>query len=559
VTVSQESLLPLLAPDPGLRGGVETAAVAFAEWSREQQAQEATPEAADSTYRRLLPLERPAAGQQFAFEVDLDSCSGCKACVVACHRLNGLDEDEAWRQVGLLQGGRDGAAVMQHVTTSCHHCLEPSCMQGCPVNAYEKDPATGIVRHLDDQCIGCQYCILKCPYDAPQYNPRLGIVRKCDMCAQRLDAGQPPACVESCPTQAIRIRLVSVQQITDDAEANLFLSGAAEPAYTLPTTVYRSRRGMPANLLPADYYAARPQHAHWPLVWMLVLTQVAVGAVAGGWLLAANYRGLSGWTPVMNSWSLEVAAACGLLGMGAAVMHLGRPWLAFRALLGLMRSWLSREILAFQIFGLSAAAYGLGHAWKAPPSFFAPLGLAATLAGVAAILCSAMVYVDTHRVYWNGPATIAKFLLTATAAGAWVPALLWLMVATGAAVPLAVTAEVLRLCTLVFALAVIGKLLIELSVLRHLVERRLSHQRRTSLLLVGPLRRVTVARVTCAGAALLLSWSACGNLSIGTTATWVPVILAGLALALWFAGETCERYLFFAAVIAPKMPGAPAS
>src|SRR5688572_13689170 len=56
-------------------------------------------------YRSLLPATPPAPGQQYAFEVDLDRCSGCKACVVACHTLNGLDENETWRDVGLLIGG----------------------------------------------------------------------------------------------------------------------------------------------------------------------------------------------------------------------------------------------------------------------------------------------------------------------------------------------------------------------------------------------------------------------------------------------------------------------
>ena len=47
-----------------------------------------------------------------------------------------------------------------------------------------------VVRHLDDQGIGCSYCIMKCPYDVPKFSERLGIVRKCDMCANRLAAGE---------------------------------------------------------------------------------------------------------------------------------------------------------------------------------------------------------------------------------------------------------------------------------------------------------------------------------------------------------------------------------
>src|SRR5262245_51941779 len=83
-------------------------------------------------YRDLIPLSLPQAGQQYAFEVDLDACSGCKACVTACHNLNGLDSGEIWRQVGLLVGGDSEAPVMQHVTSACHHCVEPACMHGCP-------------------------------------------------------------------------------------------------------------------------------------------------------------------------------------------------------------------------------------------------------------------------------------------------------------------------------------------------------------------------------------------------------------------------------------------
>ena len=96
-------------------------------------------------YQELIPKSAPGPGQQYAFEVDLDRCTGCKACVTACHNENGLDEDETWRSVGLIHGGPPENPAIQHITSACHHCLEPACSSGCPVKAYEKDPDTGIV------------------------------------------------------------------------------------------------------------------------------------------------------------------------------------------------------------------------------------------------------------------------------------------------------------------------------------------------------------------------------------------------------------------------------
>ena len=109
-------------------------------------------------YRALMPTRPPGPGEQYAFEVDLDACSGCKACVAGCHSMNGLGDNETWREVGLLIGTTPGGkqSVQQTVTSACHHCADPGCLNGCPVKAYDKDPNTGIVRHLDDQCIGCQ-------------------------------------------------------------------------------------------------------------------------------------------------------------------------------------------------------------------------------------------------------------------------------------------------------------------------------------------------------------------------------------------------------------------
>src|SRR3954466_2950723 len=101
-------------------------------------------------------------------------------------------------------------------------------MLGCPTKAYEKDPVTGIVKHLDDQCFGCQYCTLMCPYDAPKYNEARGIVRKCDMCSDRLAHGEAPACVQACPNEAIRI------PVTDRAGVVAAAGADANPGALVP-------------------------------------------------------------------------------------------------------------------------------------------------------------------------------------------------------------------------------------------------------------------------------------------------------------------------------------
>ena len=277
-------------------------------------------------YQDLIPLTKPLPGEQYAFEVDLDACSGCKACVAACHNLNGLDESEQWRSVGLLHGGSNGGSIngsdelpiLQHVTTACHHCIDPACLSGCPVMAYDKDPETGIVRHLDDQCIGCQYCIFMCPYDVPKYNGARGIVRKCDMCQDRLAVVEAPACVQSCPNGAIRIRTVNVETVVQQSESNQFLPAAPEPGITLPTTVYKSSKPLPRNLLPADYYSANRQHSHLALVIMLVLTQLSVGAFAVGQALV---WGPWAADPMMLSTIRPAQAIGGSAGFGRAHWH----------------------------------------------------------------------------------------------------------------------------------------------------------------------------------------------------------------------------------------------
>jgi Fe-S-cluster-containing dehydrogenase component len=517
-------------------------------------------------YRALLPAAPPRAGQQYAFEVDLDRCSGCKACVTACHSLNGLDESESFRAVGLLVGGSSAAPVMQHVTSACHHCLEPACMEACPVNAYEKDPITGIVKHLDDQCFGCQYCTLACPYDVPQYHAAKGIVRKCDMCSSRLSVGEPPACVQACPHQAIKITVVDKQQIVEDAETSHFLPGAPDPQLTLPSTTFKTQRSLPRNLLPADYHQTSAQHAHLPLVVMLVLTQLSVGAFTVGLVLKhfVERRLLDALEPLL----VTNALIFGLIALAASTLHLGRPQFAFRAVLGLRHSWLSREIVAFGLFAGLAASYAgavligrMNHGLEpATVELVAEsLGWAVVVSGIVALFCSAMIYVFTQRECWSFPRVIVRFALTAALLGVgvvWFSALALMLFA-----PSPELAELLDLhgpwlCRTLVLIASL-RLLWDAAIFRHLLLRRTTPLKRSAQLMTRQLSSVTLARF----AAGLLGGVVMPALLLGHLDSLAhgglpqfAIAAATLSLAC-LAGELLERYLFFAACASPRMPG----
>lgn len=465
----------------------------------------------ESRYRDLIPLSKPAAGEQYAFEVDLDTCSGCKACVAACHSLNGLDEGESWRTVGTLVSNDREQGAQVTVTSACHHCLDPACASGCPTLAYEKDADTGIVRHLDDQCIGCQYCTMTCPYDVPKYNDRLGIVRKCDLCHGRLRAGEAPACVQACPNGAIRIRIVPVAKVKIAvAGPNPLLPGTAPSSLSQPATEYQSKRSIiPADWRPADWHDLTPAHAHTPLALMLVATQAGAGL-----LLLDLLARVTALAPAPPTWHAVLGAALAVSGIVAATLHLGRPLQAWRAFLGWKRSWLSREILVFGPWAGAAAGYAawlLAPASLDLPSWLLPVaGAAASSLGLLGVFSSIMVYAVTGRPFWSLTRTAFRFVATLSGCG------------TVFVAPFVSTGVFLTLFAYEFLL------------LRESGPFPLSAK-----VLKGPLRRPTQLR-------FVLGFAGLATLMMGYP---VPSFV-GLV-----ASEILGRSLFFRAVREPRMPG----
>lgn len=179
--------------------------------------------------------------------IDLDRCTACQACVVACKVENNVPlpppEDAlknrtiSWiRLIPLRSEGSEHDQVT-FVPLLCMHCEQPPCVKVCPVDATNISPE-GIVRQVYPRCIGCRYCTNACPYTVRYFNwatphwperaetslnpdvsvrPK-GVVEKCTFCHQRLQKAKEtarveerevrsgdyvPACVEVCPAQAM--------------------------------------------------------------------------------------------------------------------------------------------------------------------------------------------------------------------------------------------------------------------------------------------------------------------------------------------------------------------
>jgi formate dehydrogenase iron-sulfur subunit len=148
--------------------------------------------------------------------VDLTRCIGCRMCEEACATANGLPDPDAsdggsyealrttsekqWTVVNRYETSKGEVFVK----SQCMHCLEPACAAGCLTKALYKT-AEGPVIWREPKCMGCRYCMVACPFDAPKFeyhsaNPK---IQKCQLCFERLAAGEVPACVEDCAGDAL--------------------------------------------------------------------------------------------------------------------------------------------------------------------------------------------------------------------------------------------------------------------------------------------------------------------------------------------------------------------
>ena len=357
-----------------------------------------------------IPELKP--GQQYRFHFDMTACVGCHCCEVACNEQNGNPADVKWRRVGEMETGHFPDTLQLFNSMSCNHCIDPACLNGCPTNSYIKLD-NGIVYHVDEDCIGCQYCTWNCPYEVPVFHEERGIVTKCHMCVDKLEAGQTPACVQACPAGAIEIEVVDKEEwIRNDMAKEGVAPHLPDVNITKPTTRYTLPDILEGEeIRPADEHILKPAHPEWPLVFMTVLTQMSVGgfvALFFGELL--HLLGLD--LPAPNLWIVLAVLAPAAIGLPLSALHLGRPILAITAMKNLKTSWLSREAAALGAYAggvtLLAGLYYLG----APEWLKLLVELPIAVLGVYGIYAQSMIYRVPARPAWNRKSTTLRFFGT---------------------------------------------------------------------------------------------------------------------------------------------------
>lgn len=193
------------------------------------------------------PSDEEQKTYRWGMAIDIDRCTGCEACVVACHAENNIglsSEDESakgranhWIRIDRYYDGEFPNIKMKYRPVLCQHCDDAPCEPVCPVyGTYQNEEGLNV--QVYNRCVGTRYCANNCPYTvrtfnwfAPEWpeplglqlNPDVsirpgGVMEKCSFCIQRIsrakldakdeghavgDGDVQPACVQSCPAEAM--------------------------------------------------------------------------------------------------------------------------------------------------------------------------------------------------------------------------------------------------------------------------------------------------------------------------------------------------------------------
>ena len=496
-----------------------------------------------------IELEPLKEGEQYRFFFDATACVGCHCCEVACNEQNANLDDIKWRRVGEMEAGTFPDTLTLFNSMSCNHCIEPSCLIGCPSESYIKLD-NGIVWHDDESCIGCQYCTWNCPYEVPVFNPDRGIVTKCHMCADKLKLGQTPACVQACPSNAIMIEKFdpNVWQ-----EEQMHKEGVAphlpDPNITKPTTRYKLPEfDEDTEFKPADAHILKPSHPEWPLVFMTILTQLSLGAFGAltlGYLLGLLIPSL----PSPSTALFFAAILPALIGLPLSALHLGRPVMAYKAMKNWRTSWLSREAIALGIFAFGGVLVSLLRAIGIPSVLLGALMVATLATAIYGIHAQAMIYRIKARPSWDRFATNVQFFLTSYLGFYLIALLLLWQTSTPAAsvlLALVMTMALMQLLTTLYEV-------IELKGIKsgHPLHYPLSRSYTLLTKHFGKALKVRIVTLVLFGIIIPILVL----VAIASGSDSVALALTTLGLICSFVSEMIGRYLFYVTVVPLGLAG----
>ncbi len=251
------------------------------------------------------PGEGAQRQEQVAKLIDTTTCIGCKACEVACMEWNDLPfrettfnntyqtmPDMAWNYWTLIRFDEkthaDGSFQWLMRKDGCMHCADPGCLAACPADGAIVQYQNGIVDFRQDNCIGCQYCVIGCPFNVPKFNPQTKRVFKCTLCSDRVSQGLEPACIKACPTGCLHFGTKDdmkalgesrAQQLRD--QSGFAHAGVYDPAGVGGTSVMYVLH----DINNTEYYGGLPANPRVPLsvrLWKGPLKWLGNLAMIGG-------------------------------------------------------------------------------------------------------------------------------------------------------------------------------------------------------------------------------------------------------------------------------------
>lgn len=189
---------------------------------------------------------------QYGFFFDQSRCTGCQTCSVACKSSHGLPPGPLkYLRIYQYEKGAFPDVRIYVQWIPCYHCEKPACVEACPTGAMYKEGKYGAVLISKEECTGCRLCYDVCPYGAPVFgSDEIGAeANKCDLCIERLERGEAPVCVLSCPLRALDFGILD--ELVKTCGEKRDLEDLPDSRMTKPAIVFRASREK-RRLFPYD-------------------------------------------------------------------------------------------------------------------------------------------------------------------------------------------------------------------------------------------------------------------------------------------------------------------